>query len=186
MEIPIKPPMCAELSLQSERRNKMRVKFTVVLVMALTTILAKAGELKKISLDNALSASPKIESDAQIKAEGSSSIRITTKWPTTVFLEEVSGPKVENAKLMYSAKVKAQLKPGGTAFLELWAHVGGGQYFSRGMNDAVSGTMDWKTIQTPFMFRKGQTPDKLTLNLVINGKGTVWVDDIVLSAQPLE
>jgi hypothetical protein len=178
--------MGAQLGLGTERENKMRVIFTVVLVTLLATIVAKAGELEKLSLDNALSASPRIESDAQVKAEGSSSIKITTKWPTTVFLEEVSGPKVENAKLIYSAKVKAQLQPGGTAFLELWAHVGGGQYFSRGMNDAVTGTSNWKTIQTPFIFQKGQNPDKLTLNLVINGKGTVWVDDIVLSTQPLK
>jgi len=164
----------------------MRVKFIVVIVMLLATIIAKAGEFKKLSLDDTLSASPKIETDAQIKAEGTSSIRITTKWPTTVFLEEVSGPKVENAKLMYAAKVKARLEPGGTAFLELWAHVGGGQYFSRGMNDAITGTTNWKTIQTPFIFQKGQNPDKLTLNLVINGKGVVWIDDVVLSAHPLE
>jgi hypothetical protein len=164
----------------------MRVKFTVVIVMLLATIIARAGELKKLSLDDTLSVSPKIESDAQVKAEGTSSIKITTKWPTTVFLKEISGPKIENAKLMYAAKVKAQLEPGGTAFLELWAHVGGGQYFSRGMNDAVTGTSNWKTIQTPFLFQKGQNPDKLTLNLVINGKGTVWVDDIALSTQPLK
>ena len=164
----------------------MRVRFTVALVTFLTTIIAEAGELEKLSLDDAQSASPRIESDAHVKAEGTSSIKITTKWPTTVFLEEVSGLRVENAKLMHTAKVKAQLEPGGTAFLELWAHVGGGQYFSRGMNDAVNGTSNWRTIQTPFIFQKGQNPDKLTLNLVINGKGAVWVDDIVLSAQPLE
>ena len=54
------------------------------------------------------------------------------------------------------------------------------------MNDAVSQKSDWKTIQTPFMFQKGQKPDKVTLNLVINGKGTVWIDDIVLSKEPLK
>ena len=178
--------MGTKRGLQPERENEMRVIFTVVLVTLLTTIIAKAGELEKLSLDDATSTSPRIESDTQVKAEGTSSIKITTKWPTTVFLEEVSGLTVENAKLMYTAKVKTQLEPSGTAFLELWAHVGGGQYFSRGMNDAVSGTSNWKTIQTPFIFQKGQNPDKLTLNLVINGKGTVWVDDIVLSAQPLE
>jgi hypothetical protein len=66
----------------------------------------------------------------------------------------------------------------------MWAHVDGGQYFSRGMNDAVQGTSDWKTIQTPFLFEKGQKPGKVTLNIVINGTGTVWVDDIGLSREP--
>ena len=44
---------------------------------------------------------------------------------------------------------------------------------------------DWKTVQTPFIFQKGQKPDKVTLNVVINGIGTVWVDDVVLSKEPL-
>ena len=91
---------------------------------------------------------------------------------------------MENAKLLYNAKVKSDLD--GSAYLELWAHVGGGQFFSKGMNDVVSQKTDWKIIQTPFLFQKGQRPDKVTLNLVINGKGTVWIDDIVLSKEPLK
>ena len=54
------------------------------------------------------------------------------------------------------------------------------------MNDVVQGKSDWKGIQTPFMFQKGQKPTKVTLNIVINGQGTVWVDDIVLSKEPLK
>jgi hypothetical protein len=33
---------------------------------------------------------------------------------------------------------------------------------------------------------KGQSPDKITLNIVIDGKGTVWVDDIVLRGLAIE
>jgi len=91
---------------------------------------------------------------------------------------------IENAMLMYKAKAKSKLD--GVAFLEMWVHVGGGQYFSRGMNDPIKGKSDWKSIQTPFMFQKGQKPDKVTLNLVINGKGVVWIDDVVLSKAPLK
>jgi hypothetical protein len=40
--------------------------------------------------------------------------------------------------------------------------------------------------QQHFRFQKGQRPDKVTLNLAINGKGTVWIDDIVLSKEPLK
>ena len=98
----------------------------------------------------------------------------------------MTGPEIDNAKLVYSAKVKTELDGNGTAFLELWAHVVGGQFFSKGTNDAVSQKSDWKTIQTSFMFQKGQKPDKVTLNLVINGKGTVWIDDVVLSKEPLK
>jgi hypothetical protein len=51
-----------------------------------------------------------------------------------------------------------------------------------GMNDPVKGHSDWKSIQTRFVFQEGQNPRKITLNLVINGRGTVWIDDVVLSS----
>ena len=164
----------------------MKVRFCAFVVLACTAIVVRAEELKRLSLDDPSGASPRIEADAKVKVEGTSSIKITTQWPTTVCLGEVNGPNIENAKLVYAAKVKTELEGTGTAFLELWVHVGGGQYFSKGMDDAVSQKSDWKTIQTPFMFQKGQKPDKVTLNLVINGKGTVWIDDIVLSKEPLK
>ena len=41
------------------------------------------------------------------------------------------------------------------------------------------------SIQTPFLFQKGQKFEKVTLNIIINGKGAVWVDDIVLTKEPL-
>jgi len=157
--------------------------YVIMIVSLIFVTTAQAQELKKLSLDTAAAISPKIESDGTIKAEGAGSIRIITQWPTTVCLDEVAGPDIENAKLIYSAKVKTDLD--GNAFLEMWAHIGGAQYFSKGMNDAVSGKAGWKKISTPFIFQKGQRPDKVTLNIVINGRGTVWIDDVVLSREPL-
>jgi hypothetical protein len=162
------------------------VKRTLLIFALLTFVatLAAAEELKKLSLDDASVIGTTIQTDTQVKAEGKGSIKITTQWPTTICLGEVASLDVENSKLVYKAKVKSDLE--GTAFLELWAHVGGGQYFSRGMNDVVSRKTDWKIIQTPFLFEKGQRPEKVTLNLVINGRGTVWIDDIVLSKESLQ
>ena len=153
-------------------------------ILGLFVNVVSAQELKKLSLDDASVASPKIETDARVKSEGKSSIKITATWPTTVSLGEVAAIDIENAKLVFKAKVKTELD--GVAFLEMWAHVGGGQYFSRGMNDSVKGKSDWKTIQTPFLFQKGQRPEKVTLNLVINGRGTVWIDEVTLSKEPLK
>jgi hypothetical protein len=145
---------------------------------------AVAQDFKRLNLDDISAIGTSIQADTQVKAEGKSSIRISTLWPTTICLGEVTGLDVENARLLYKAKVKSDLD--GTAFLELWVHVGTGQYFSRGMNDIAGQKTDWKTIQTPFLFQQGQRPDKVTLNLVINGKGTVWIDDIVLSKESLK
>jgi hypothetical protein len=147
--------------------------------------LAQADELRKLTLDEASSLGTTVSTDLTIKQEGNGSIRISTMWPTTICLGEVQDLNVENARLIYRARVKSE-KLEGTAFLEMWCHVGGSQYFSRGMNSVVSGTRDWKTLQTPFFLQPGQSAKKATLNIVINGKGTVWVDDVHLVKEPLK
>ena len=114
------------------------------LVLILATAPAKAGEFIKLGLDDTSNISPKIESDTKVKVEGKSSLRISTTWPTTVYLGEVIKPDIDGAKLIYSAMVKSELN--GSAYLEMWAHVAGQQYFSRGMNDMSIGKSEWKTI----------------------------------------
>jgi hypothetical protein len=161
----------------------MKRILSIFTLLVLVAGAVNAQELKKLNLDDASVIGTTIQTDNQVKAEGKGSIKITTQWPTTICLGEVTGLDIEGAKLVYKAKVKSDLE--GTAFLEMWVHVNGGQYFSRGMNDVVGHKTDWKIIQTPFLFQKGQKPEKVTLNLIINGKGTVWVDDIVLFKEPL-
>jgi len=162
----------------------MKRTFAIVMVLTMVTSLAIAADLKKMSLDDASIIGTTIQTDSKVKTEGIASVKITTQYPTTVCLGEVAGMNVENTKLIYKAKVKSELD--GVAFLEMWAHLDGGQYFSKGINNPIKGKSDWKSIQTPFMLQKGQKPDKVILNIVINGKGTVWIDDVVLSTAPLE
>jgi hypothetical protein len=161
----------------------MKLILTIGIILALSVNPAIGEDLTKLNLDNASGLGTTIQSDSHVKTEGRASIRITTLHPTTICLGEVTDLNIENAKLIFRASVKSDID--GVAFLEMWAHVGGGSYFSRGMNDPVEGKTDWKPIRTPFIFQKGQSPEKVTLNLVINGKGTVWIDDVVLSKAPL-
>ena len=145
---------------------------------------ARAQELRKLGLDDASALGLRIETDGDVKVEGKASVKIATRWPTTVCLGEVTGLQVESAALVYGARVRSELD--GSAFLEMWVHVGGGQYFSRGLDDPIRGKSDWKALRTPFFLQKGQKAEKVTLNLVVNGKGTVWIDDVVLSRGPLK
>lgn len=162
----------------------MKRMLIVMLVWLFICSPSIAAELKKLNLDDINDLGLKIENDSTIKVEGNGSIKISTPWPTTVCLGEVTGLDIENARLIYKADVRSQLD--GAALLEMWVHVAGGQYFSRGLNSTVTGNSDWRSIQTPFMLQKGQKPDRVTLNLIINGKGTVWIDNIVLSKEPLK
>jgi WD40 repeat protein len=67
----------------------------------------------------------------------------------------------------------------------MWCRLPGqGEFFSKGFPSAVRGTTDWASCETPFRFENGQTPDLIKLNLVIEGRGTVWIQDIRLQHVP--
>jgi hypothetical protein len=79
---------------------------------------------------------------------------------------------------MHRAKQRAQ---------EMWCRFpGGGQYFSRGLSDTLTGSSEWGWHQTPFLLRKGQRPDLVRLNLVVEGAGKVWIRDVELRAAELK
>ncbi len=157
---------------------------TFALLFFLLLPAAQAKELTKLRLDDAAAIGTTLSTDPEIKFEGKGAIKISTLWPTTICLGELSDLSIDNVKLVYQAKVKSE-NLAGTAFLEMWCHVGGGQYFSRGMNSVVTGTMNWKTLETPFILQPGQKAERIILNIVINGKGTVWIDDLHLLEEPL-
>ncbi|MCZ6549959.1 MAG: hypothetical protein V3R69_01565 [candidate division NC10 bacterium] len=100
-------------------------------------------------------------------------------------LFEVGDLTVENARLIYQAKVRTA-GVDGQVYLEMWCHFPGkGEFFSRGLETPLTGTTEWTTEETSFFLKKGQKPDYIKLNLVINGTGTAWIDDIRLLKGPL-
>lgn len=123
--------------------------------------------------------------DKTISSDGNGSFRITADEPTTVRLYETGDLNVENARLIYRAKLRTEdLK--GKAYLEMLCQFNGkGEFFSKGLNAPLSGTTDWTTVETPFFLKKGENPDNVRLNVVVDGKGTVWVDDVRLLKGPL-
>jgi hypothetical protein len=123
--------------------------------------------------------------DKAVSADGNGSLKIAAGQPVTVRLYETGDIDVENARILYQAKVKTE-NLDGKAYIEMWCHFPGkGEYYSRALQPAVSGTMDWVTQETPFFLKPGENPDNVKLNLVIEGKGTVWIDDISLVKGPL-
>lgn len=137
----------------------------------------------KLALDDPAEAGLVIEPDKEDKKEGPASLRVTTKWPTTVCLGQVK-PDVEGGTLVYTAEAKCNLK--GTAMLEMWAHLNEGVYFGRNPASAVANKNGWTTLTTTFHLKQGQKPEKITLNLIINGVGVVWVDDAKLEFKPIQ
>ena len=112
--------------------------------------------------------------------------RIEPSRPGPVRLFEAAGTTCESCRLLYRAKVKTS-NLSAPAFLEMWVRVPDkGQFFSRGLDQTVSGSVDWVTIEIPFFFQKGQQADLVTLNIVFQSdKGSLWVKDVELLKAPL-
>lgn len=145
-------------------------------------------ELKRFPLDSleGVITGTGVQIDKEISSDGNGSLRIVTTRPTAIRLFETGDIDVENARLMYQARVRTE-NVEGQVYLEMWCHFPGiGEFFSRGLQAPLTGTIDWTTEETLFFFKKGENPDNIKLNLVINGKGTAWIDDIRLLKGPLQ
>ena len=124
--------------------------------------------------------------DTHVTSDGHGSLQIKADKPRTVRLYETGDIDIENARLLYRARIRTQGVEG-QAYLEMWCHFPGrGEYFSRALQSPLSGTTDWTTQETPFFLKAGENPDNVKLNLVIAGKGTAWIDDIHLVRGPLQ
>lgn len=121
-----------------------------------------------------------------VSKDGNGCIRIDVDRAKYIKLYELDTIDLEYARLKYKAEVKTENFSGDT-FLEMWCTFKGkGRFFSRGLEKTLSGTNDWTTLETFFLLRKGENPDKVELDLVINGNGgTIWVDSIRLEKDRL-
>ncbi len=126
-----------------------------------------------------------VQIDEKISSDGNGSLRITATEPTVVRLFEVGNVDIENARLIYQARVRTE-NVQGQVYLEMRCHFPGkGEFFSRGLQTPLTGTTEWTTEEIPFFLKKGENPDNIKLNLVVNGQGTTWIDDICLLKGPL-
>jgi len=144
-------------------------------------------ELKRFSMDSieGIITRSNVGIDKDISSDGNGSLKMTSTKPTVIRLFETGDIDVENARLIYQARVRTE-NVEGKVYLEMWCHFPGkGEFFSRGLQTPLTGTTEWTTEETPFFLKKGENPDNVKLNLVINGKGTAWIDDIRLLKAPL-
>jgi len=123
--------------------------------------------------------------DSFITSDGNGSLRIHVDTTTTIRLYEAGDLDAENARVVYQAKVRTEGVEG-QVYLEMWCSFAGkGEFFSRALQAPLTGTTEWTTQETSFFLKEGENPDNVKLNLVIDGKGTVWIDEITVTKGPL-
>ncbi len=124
--------------------------------------------------------------DAAAMAAEDGGWRIDTSGPRTVRLFEIPDPGIEQCLLAYRARMRGE-NLAGKAYLEMWCRFPGqGEFFSKGLDQTVRGTTGWATYETPFYLKKGQRPDLLKLNVVLEGAGTAWIKDVEVLQTPLQ
>lgn len=146
-------------------------------------IQTEKSELEYFPVDdlNGIISQSEVQLDKNISDDGNGSIKIETSKPIAIQLYTINNIKVDDSQIIYEANVKSE-GLSGQAYLEMWCvFKDKGEFFSRGFDSVISGTSDWKTIRTVFDPRKGKIPDQIKLNVVVNGVGTIWIDDIHLS-----
>jgi hypothetical protein len=175
-----------------EMRRQCSIAAVLAAVIFLLLACAKEPEqtsdLRQFPMDDlgGIIDSSVAQLDNEISSDGHGAVKISVPESTTVRLLEVSGLDIQNARLVYQARVRTEALEG-LAYLEMLCHFPGkGDFFSRGLQNPLTGTSEWTTEETPFFLKEGENPDTVRLNLVVTGRGTVWIDDIHLQKAPLQ
>jgi hypothetical protein len=164
-----------------------------ILIIALVTGLAlvitgcsqgsgRIAELKHFPLDNVAEVPTASggELDLAVSSDGNGSLRFDAESPRVIPLFEVADISIEDALLIYQAHLRTR-DIRGQVYLEMWCSFPGkGEFFSRGLRSPLTGNSEWTTASTPFILKKGEMPERVRLNLVIDGAGTAWIDDVRL------
>jgi hypothetical protein len=104
-------------------------------------------------------------------------------------LAEIQPPEIKTQAYLLSGQVRYQ-DVEGIGFLEMWSHFpDGSAFFTRtlgtgGTMGRLQGSSDWRTVQLPFSLgddRSAPRPNKLVVNVVLPGKGTVWLSGLMLT-----
>jgi hypothetical protein len=108
--------------------------------------------------------------------------------PVTVTVLTIDQPAVKGPRYSLSGQMRYE-NVEGIGYLELWNYFpGGGQYFSRTLGDQgpmkkISGSSGWRPFVLPFDATGAPPPTRLVLNVVLPGRGVVYLGPLELGDQ---
>ena len=108
-----------------------------------------------------------------------------------VILFVLDGAELGEKRLTYSAKMSSEglvatEDTRGIAYLELTAlFPDGEELIARGPRVPLTGTTEWRPANTVLYVDKGTSPESVTLSLIVEGRGKVWIEDVKLLHRPL-
>lgn len=151
------------------------------------TLPVQSEEVARFPLNSLseLATTEGVNIDTGVTTDGVGSVRVDAEGPTTVTLLEVTDLDAQNTTLTFEARVRSQDLQG-SAHIEMEVFLPEQEPVSTpGLGRMVSGTTEWGVATTSFYFQPGQQPEAVRLNLVVDGAGTVWLDEVRLLRTPL-
>src|SRR5256884_3327564 len=108
-------------------------------------------------------------------------LRTTATGPTSFHLVTIDHPQIAGRRYVASGEVRYQ-DVGGGGYVEMWTvSPDGRRFFSRtlaaqGPRAALHGESSWRRFELPFdMSGASQAPSRLEINLMLPGRGAVWL-----------
>ncbi len=154
----------------------------LALLVLCTAATAQTAILGTFTCDDPKQVKTTISHDATTTQDGNGSLKVEAVQGALVTIADQQGLAVKKDHTLWcTLKVKcAGVKQ--KAYLEMWCEVGEGQRaFSKGLGQALQGDSDWKVIRLPMMVNGDYTVRRALVNVVIEGTGTVWVDEVQFS-----
>lgn len=132
-----------------------------------------------------------VEIDRDITTDGNGSLLVNTEEAVKVELFELNNEDFKNKRLTFKAQMRSENLTGnnsmrGISYIELISlFPDGEELVSRGPRIPLTGTADWRIVNTVLYIDKADAPKNVKLNLIVEGQGKVWLDAVKLESIPL-
>jgi hypothetical protein len=157
------------------------------LLLATALPAADPVELKRFPTDSlgGLEGTNGVRLDKKITKDGNGSISIRAREPGTYELINAGDIDIEEAQLVFRAKMMSRTVKG-AVYLEIVCNIPGfGRASVEALQYSLSRSHYWVDVEARYPLRKGENPDDVRLNLVFDGTGKAWIDDIRLYREDL-
>lgn len=127
----------------------------------------------------------------RIDPESENALLVNSDGKKEIELFDIEGTGLGDKKLTYSAVMRTKDLMStddtrGIAYLELTVlFPDGEELVARGPRVPLSGTTEWRSAETVLYVDKGGDPQNVSLDLIVDGAGKVWLQDLRLSTRPL-
>jgi hypothetical protein len=173
----------------------------ILVFFALLTFSATAGSRQTVTefnwKDPAQTGLPRGTAPVLLDGRAALKIENTNVAPLQLSLLTIAKPKISAQMYAVQGEVRYDAVQG-DGYLEMWNYfppvkpgLPEGQYFSRTLGDSgemgkISGTSDWRPFSLPFDSAGASgPPTELQINLILRGRGTVYLGPIKLVQYPV-